>query len=314
MARLGLPSSHPFSDQGPLRSGHGRGPILRPEMERARLRRHFARTLDVSGSRTPALPTGRLLERKRLLRELERYARAERFPRNRKYPGLAPSIFVDDEGNRCAVGHLMDVSGAGKMVAAVRERSNLAKVATLAGLLAPWAEHVGITLEEAARIQPGYCFVTAAFECLCGTLPSVGGVLEGEVVSVSSPAVLRVDVVHGEAPYAVGDEIEAYGSGELGAHALVPVRLDGEIASGSTIVLDDHAELACSGLTAPREAVIDAMLSGDCAGTLEEVDEAWTASPCEDGGCAVAHGSPATAGALAVLALVSLLRRHGARR
>jgi hypothetical protein len=265
-----------------------RGPLLSAEGERARLRAHFACTLDLLRTRTPSACAGRRRERGRLLRELERYARREAFPRNRAFPGLSLPIFVDDRGNRCAVGHLMEVSGAGADVARVRDRSNLARVAELAAALAPWADAVGISLEEAALIQPGYCFVTPAYECLCGQLPPLSGVLEGEIVITGSPAVLRVDTVHGEAPHAIGDEVEVYTGADLGSLALVPVDEDGASSEYSTIVLGANGELACSELVAPRETVIEAMLADSCNAVLEQADPAWTASPCDDPvGCAI---------------------------
>ncbi|MFT5290785.1 MAG: HEAT repeat protein [Planctomycetota bacterium] len=68
---------------------------------------------------------------------------------------LRPLRFVDEEGRRCAVAELLHVSGRDDLVEFVASTNNNAFVAELAGLeeLGLWLKDVGLTMEEAARIQ-----------------------------------------------------------------------------------------------------------------------------------------------------------------
>ena len=79
------------------------------------------------------------------------------FPINEGQSDRAVPIFVDQRQTHCAVGYLMHVDGHYDKVAEVVESNNLVKVmdANLAGL-ANWVRASGLTLEEAAMIQPGY--------------------------------------------------------------------------------------------------------------------------------------------------------------
>ena len=126
--------------------------------EAARLRRHFAvveRELlgrDVSGL-SPAQRAARA-EQVRLLR---RYAAEGRFPRNEYLPSQVP-FFRDIRGNLCAMAFLIAASGRGDIVDHVARTRNNAYVPALADEpgLAAWLDRHGLTLAEAARIQPAY--------------------------------------------------------------------------------------------------------------------------------------------------------------
>jgi len=126
--------------------------------EAARLRRHFAvveRELlgrDVSGL-SPAQRAARA-EQVRLLR---RYAAEGRFPRNEYLPSQVP-FFRDIRGNLCAMAFLIAASGRGDIVDHVARTRNNAYVPALADEpgLAAWLDRHGLTLAEAARIQPSY--------------------------------------------------------------------------------------------------------------------------------------------------------------
>jgi hypothetical protein len=66
-------------------------------------------------------------------------------------------IFVDSHDTACAVGHLMRLSGWKREVASIRLNNNLVYVADIAtGSVARWILTSGLTLEEAALIQPSY--------------------------------------------------------------------------------------------------------------------------------------------------------------
>lgn len=151
-------------------------PVARPSVdparwrarERRRVRAHLRRAERAARRATVAhLDPLRRLVRALLLDELAAYQARGAFPRNLAEPGRHP-VFVDDLGTRCAVAHLVEASGGAAQVADLAARRNLAYVDELAaepGLLA-WLDAAGISLAEAAAIQPGYSRVPS--ECVCG--------------------------------------------------------------------------------------------------------------------------------------------------
>jgi HEAT repeat protein len=93
--------------------------------------------------------------RARVIAELAAYCERGDFGVNRDYPGARVPYFVDAAGRRCAVANLLDKTGCETLVTSVARRQNHAYVAELADdpALAAWLERVGLTLEEAVRIQ-----------------------------------------------------------------------------------------------------------------------------------------------------------------
>jgi hypothetical protein len=91
------------------------------------------------------------------IRNLRRYIEAERYPTNRSSEAPIP-IFVDEDGARCAVAALLEASGHHALVARIARTRNLAYVEELADEpeLVAWLADHGVTLREAARIQPTY--------------------------------------------------------------------------------------------------------------------------------------------------------------
>jgi hypothetical protein len=137
----------------PLGSGEG------SSREAARLRRHFASVegellaRDVSGL-TPAQRAAR----GELVRLLHGYAARGAFPRNDDFPGLWVPYFRDRHGNLCAMAFLIAATGRGDIVDHVARTLNNAYVPELVDEpgLAAWLRDHGLTVEEAARIQPEY--------------------------------------------------------------------------------------------------------------------------------------------------------------
>jgi hypothetical protein len=127
--------------------------------ERTRLRLHFdsveAELLarDVS-SLTPA-QRGARGEQIRLLHE---YAAGGAFPRNEDFPGRWVPYFRDRRGNLCAMAFLIAASGRGDIVDHVARTRNNAYFPDLVDEpgLADWLSDHGLTVAEAARIQPKY--------------------------------------------------------------------------------------------------------------------------------------------------------------
>lgn len=141
----------------------GGGPVTRHDREVARLRAHFAQVdrelaaRDVSRL-TPAQRHARAIH----IARLRAYAAAGVFPRNTRHPGAYVPYFVDDAGTRCAMAFLIEQSGGGAMVARVAARLNyefipdIARDREVGDALRGWLEANGLSLEEAARIQPAY--------------------------------------------------------------------------------------------------------------------------------------------------------------
>ena len=95
--------------------------------------------------------------RRRNLDRLRIYRRRGEFPRNTTAPYGALPCFVDADGRRCAVAHLLIRSGAGPAVAQVAETSNTARLREITSpALEVWARDSGLTRDELARIQPMY--------------------------------------------------------------------------------------------------------------------------------------------------------------
>ncbi|MBA4158207.1 MAG: hypothetical protein H0X65_12115 [Gemmatimonadetes bacterium] len=97
-------------------------------------------------------------DRVRHIAVLREYRERGAFPHNHHFPGERVPVFVDEHGTHCAMGYLIARSGNEALVALVASTRNYAVVPDLAdepGLIA-WLDEAGLTLAEAARIQPWY--------------------------------------------------------------------------------------------------------------------------------------------------------------
>lgn len=134
-------------------------PAAGPIDETTRIRTHLER---VEGRMAREEPQGLTLEQRTARREtlswLAEYRRAGRFPRNYVRAGERVPVFVDPHGTPCAVGYLLLRSGEHALVEEIVRTDNLVRVPELAAepALAAWLSERGITLEEAAAIQPTY--------------------------------------------------------------------------------------------------------------------------------------------------------------
>jgi MYXO-CTERM domain-containing protein len=221
------------------------------------------------------------------------------------FPGALVPYFIDDFGTRCAMAHLIESTGATDLVSRVKRTANNAFVPELAPdpALRTWLARHGLSAEEAARIQPSYCFLSYAEACVC-TGGHATSVIEGEVLGVSADddATLRVKVeaIHGESAVAVvGEELLVYGGFPEGERILAEGDPNGPGAGGS----QGHAEtfygrFQIAGDTvvtgcadgAPqltKQDAIAAMLAESCVDSLAKTDPAWTESQCGDSGCSM---------------------------
>ena len=302
--------------------------------EITRVSHHIERALGHAARRDVArLPRVARIVRELLLAELARYRAAGRFPQNRDFAERTP-YFVDASGTRCAMAHLLELGGQAPLVERVARERNNARIRELVdepGLLA-WLDAAGISVAEAAAIQPGYC--SDVTDCVCGgdfsyvdyPVPA-RGVLEG-VVQASGAA--RVERTYGDAlGVALGAEVTLAETYPAGTRILAPIdAAPGAMRLGS-IALDAGGLYACRsqgvssapGLDADQFA--QAVLATDCAAALRALDPAWQGrqgcggepdpdpSPDDGGGCSTgADLEAASIGVLLALVTAIVHRRR----
>ena len=132
---------------------------LARRLEMARLRAHFD-TVDAEMRHAQALQFTSTQRRSRaiLLGWLREYRDAGEFPRNDRFPEVAMPFFRDGNGALCAMAYLIERSGRRDLVdriASTRNNAFIAELANDAELLA-WLDSFGLSVTEAARIQPTY--------------------------------------------------------------------------------------------------------------------------------------------------------------
>ena len=128
--------------------------------ESARLVAHFdsvdreLRSRDVSG-----LSVAQRATRAKLIGWLREYRDAGKFPENDRFPNRVP-FFRDSHGTLCAMAYLVDRSGEGgpKIVDRIAKTRNNAYIPELTDDrdLVAWLDASGLSVSEAARIQPTY--------------------------------------------------------------------------------------------------------------------------------------------------------------
>ena len=106
----------------------------------------------------PGLTARQRDSRDTALNRLREYRERGLFPHNHTRPGERVPVFVDEHGTHCAVGYLLKRSGEIGLVSDVVAGDNNVRVMELAGneRFRRWLEETGLTLEEAAWIQPTY--------------------------------------------------------------------------------------------------------------------------------------------------------------
>jgi hypothetical protein len=154
-------------------------PLDAVSADRLRIRAQLAqveadlRARDVSG----LSPSARAA-RARALDTLHGYWQAGRFPHNEGPSSERVPIFIDAEGRTCAVAELMRSSGATRLAQTVAAHENRARVLEMRTELGPWLAENGLSAEEAARIQPNYCFCSNVSKPVCGTIAAGGATQE----------------------------------------------------------------------------------------------------------------------------------------
>jgi hypothetical protein len=128
-------------------------------LEVARLREHFDSVdAELRGPQALELAPSQHTNRLTLIGWLREYRDAGMFPQNDRFPRQAVPFFRDSRGVLCAMAYLIDRSGRGDLVDRVALTRNNAYIPELADdpALLGWLDSVGLSVAEAARIQPGY--------------------------------------------------------------------------------------------------------------------------------------------------------------
>ena len=131
---------------------------LARRLEVARLRAHFDSVdAELRHAQAAQPAASRRTARATLIGWLQEYRDAGEFPRNDRFP-LATPFFRDAQGVLCAMAYLIDRSGRRDLVDRVASTRNNAFIAELADdpELRVWLDSVGLSVTEAARIQPSY--------------------------------------------------------------------------------------------------------------------------------------------------------------
>jgi hypothetical protein len=127
--------------------------------EVSRLRAHFDSVLaELRVREVSSLRPGQKAARAELVGTLAAYREAGVFPHNHDFPGERVPYFRDEHGTLCAMAYLVAATGRGDIVDAIAARRNNAYIPELAAdaRLGAWLDSVGLTVAEAARIQPQY--------------------------------------------------------------------------------------------------------------------------------------------------------------
>lgn len=95
--------------------------------------------------------------RKHLINLLREYWQAGIFPKNKDHLERRP-CFIDNEGNICAVGYLVEQTAGRRAAAKINKSFKYATIDEmgLSSLLEQWIAESGLSKEEVAMIQPGY--------------------------------------------------------------------------------------------------------------------------------------------------------------
>ena len=139
-------ASHPRSEPSPR------------EAEVKRLQLHFDSVdVELRSRNVSSLGQVQLARRAQLVSWLRDYRVAATFPTNDRFSAPTP-FFRDKDGVLCAMAYLIDRSGRSDIVNKVAATRNNAYIRELADdpALIAWLDSSGLSVAEAARIQPAY--------------------------------------------------------------------------------------------------------------------------------------------------------------
>lgn len=154
----------------------------RRAVDRLRVREHLRRVeRDLRRADVDHLDPERRRRREAVLDDLRAYRRRGAVPINDEAPERTP-CFVGAEGTPCAVAALLLADGRDDLVAEVAETDNALRIEDCEDeRLLDWLDGVGLTRDEAARIQPAYdAGVFLATDCgsmACSTVGLLAGLI-----------------------------------------------------------------------------------------------------------------------------------------
>jgi Domain of unknown function (DUF4440) len=128
-------------------------------LEVARLQAHFDSVdAELRDAKGPQLTSSQRVARATLIGWLRQYRNAGEFPRNERFANRPMPFFRDGHGALCAMAYLIERSGRHDLVDRIAITRNNAFIAELAAdpALRAWLDSVGLSANEAARIQPTY--------------------------------------------------------------------------------------------------------------------------------------------------------------
>jgi hypothetical protein len=128
-------------------------------LEVARLRAHFDSVdVELRQANVAHLTAAQRAARATLVGWLREYRDAGTFPQNDRFPDRSVPFFRDSYGVLCAMAYLIDRSGRGDIVEHVAATRNNGFIPELADdpELVSWLDSTGLSVGEAARIQPSY--------------------------------------------------------------------------------------------------------------------------------------------------------------
>lgn len=92
-----------------------------------------------------------------ILHLLHQYWTTGIFPGNSDYPGERRPCFIDDDGNICAVGYLVEQTKGRELAEEINAKHQYDFLLDMnEPIIEAWANEFGLTLEECAMIQPTY--------------------------------------------------------------------------------------------------------------------------------------------------------------
>ena len=298
------------------------------QAETQRVAEHFVRAGQIVSERDASqLDGAQQLVRQLILEEVARYGAARQFPKNHDSEAMR-ATFIDAQGTPCAMAHLLEFGGAGELATRISQETNHALVPQLAERpeFAEWLSAAGLTVEEAAIIQPSYACVNAA-DCVCGRTSNAGSVVPAKAVLqviVDTSSSGRVEQVYGETTWRVGDVVSlaTYAAPNqhviigLGADTLANAGMDGGRPLDGSLLLGAGEKYTCqaqggTGTAIPinTETYAQAVMATDCKKKLIEVDSRFAGNSCGLGCSSAASSSPASVGILLAIAGVLLARR-----
>jgi hypothetical protein len=276
-----------YFEPGSVRPGDGTKPA---QIERSQIERHLEQVERTLRRESPAgLSEAQRAARGQVLDALHAYRMNGVFPKNRDYPDRRVPYFVDDDGVACAVGQLMIASGAEDLAREIATYENNDFLADIDHPEVPrWLHANGLTVAEAAWIQPTYGPCGFSGELVCGT---DGVTYECEYIATECAGV----------EVAVGGACGSDTDTDAGTGGGGPI-VGPEICPAETT--DTGEDTSTNGDTSTSGSTSDSTSASDTSGASSE-----SGGDDEDDGKGCAIGSRPTAAPLFGLVVLAALRR-----